>query len=98
MPGQLARNSAKMAGSQPASQPACRERRQGCHVHAAFSAFNLIVQVVERHVEIAKQLTRKGLEQEAFRRQLHAARVAVEQPDVERLFERAYQGAECRLR
>ena len=94
MPGQLARNSAKMAGS----QPACRERRQGCHVHAAFSAFNLIVQVVERHVELAKQLTRRGLEQEAFRRQLHAARVAVEQPDVERLFERAYQGAECRLR
>jgi hypothetical protein len=58
----------------------------------------VLAQIEQGIAEVAQQPRRAVAEQPPLRRELDLARIAVEEPDAERAFQRPDQRAECRLR
>ncbi len=83
---------------QHAGQPARRERRQQRERNAAAAARRMVAHSRQRAVEFAEHAPRRAFERAALDGQLHMPRAAVEQPQPERVFERADERAERRLR
>ncbi|MNT44484.1 hypothetical protein D3C72_1810130 [compost metagenome] len=83
---------------QQARQPACRQRGQRGQRHAAPPARGMVAQVAHDQVHVGQQAARGCVQHPAFGRQLHAARIAVEQAQAGAVFQRPDQRAERRLR